>query len=64
MRLLFELVARGDGLVAVSIKDGVLIIGVSPLHHPHRQRFSIAHEIAHRQPHHEYITSTVQVGKR
>ena len=29
------------------IRDGVRIIGVNALHHPNRQRFSIAHELCH-----------------
>lgn len=29
------------------IKDGVSIIGVNNLHHPHRQRFTLAHELGH-----------------
>lgn len=29
------------------VKDGVSIIGVNNLHHPHRQRFTLAHEIGH-----------------
>ena len=29
------------------IKDGVSIIGVNNLHHPNRQRFTLAHELGH-----------------
>jgi Zn-dependent peptidase ImmA (M78 family) len=29
------------------VKDGVSIIGVNNLHHPNRQRFTLAHEIGH-----------------
>ncbi len=32
-------------------KTGVWIMTVNSLHHPHRQRFTIAHEIAHRIRH-------------
>lgn len=48
----------------ICIKDGVPIIGVNTLHHPHRQRFTIAHEIAHLQLHRDHITSAVHVDKR
>jgi Zn-dependent peptidase ImmA (M78 family) len=48
----------------ICIKDGVPIIGVNTLHHPNRQRFTIAHEIAHLQLHREHITSAVHVDKR
>ena len=29
----------------IFIKDGVPVVGVNSLHHPNRQRFTIAHEI-------------------
>jgi Zn-dependent peptidase ImmA (M78 family) len=48
----------------IFIKDGVPIIGVNSLHHPNRQRFTIAHEIAHLQLHRDYITSEVHVDKQ
>jgi len=47
----------------VYIKEGVPIIGVNALHHPNRQRFTIAHEVAHLQLHRDYITSKVHVDK-
>lgn len=47
----------------VYIKDGVPIIGVNSLHHPNRQRFTLAHEVAHLQLHRDYITSEVHVDK-
>lgn len=47
----------------VYIKDGVPIIGVNSLHHPNRQRFTIAHEVAHLQLHRDYITGEVHVDK-
>jgi Zn-dependent peptidase ImmA (M78 family) len=43
------------------IKDGVPVIGVNSLHHPNRQRFTIAHEIAHLVLHRDYITAAVHV---
>lgn len=45
------------------IKDGTPIIGVNALHHPNRQRFTIAHEIAHLRLHKDHITSNVHVDK-
>lgn len=48
----------------VFIKNGVPIIGVNSLHHPNRQRFTIAHEIAHLQLHPQYITRKVHVDKK
>lgn len=47
----------------VYIKQGVPIIGVNALHHPNRQRFTIAHEVAHLHLHRDYITSEVHVDK-
>lgn len=48
----------------VFINNGVPIIGVNSLHHPNRQRFTVAHEIAHLQLHPEFITTTVHVDKQ
>jgi len=45
------------------IKDGVGVIGVNALHHPNRQRFSIAHELAHHVLHKEHIEAAVHVDK-
>jgi len=36
---------------------------VNSLHHPNRQRFTIAHELGHLELHSEMITSTVHVDK-
>lgn len=47
----------------VYIKDGVPIIGVNSLHHPNRQRFTIAHELGHLELHRQMITSSVHVDK-
>ena len=47
----------------IYIKDGIPIIGVNSLHHPHRQRFTIAHELGHLELHREMITSEVHVDK-
>jgi Zn-dependent peptidase ImmA (M78 family) len=48
----------------VYVKEGVPIIGVNSLHHPNRQRFTIAHEIAHMELHLEMITTSVHVDKK
>ena len=47
----------------VFIKDGVPIIGVNSLHHPTRQRFTVAHEIAHLCLHRKHITNNIHVDK-
>ncbi len=47
----------------IHIKDNVPIIGVNSLHHPHRQRFTIAHEIGHLTLHRHLITASVHVDK-
>ena len=47
----------------VYVKDGVPIIGVNSLHHPNRQRFTIAHELGHLELHRDMITSSVHVDK-
>jgi Zn-dependent peptidase ImmA (M78 family) len=39
------------------------IIGVNSLHHPNRQRFTIAHEIGHLELHRNLITGKVHVDK-
>jgi Zn-dependent peptidase ImmA (M78 family) len=48
----------------ICIRDDVPIIGVNTLHHRNRQRFTIAHEIAHLHLHREHITSAVHVDKQ
>lgn len=48
----------------IYIKDGVPVIGVNSLHHPNRQRFTIAHEIGHLQMHHDIISENVHVDKQ
>ncbi|MDH2345478.1 ImmA/IrrE family metallo-endopeptidase [Bradyrhizobium sp. SSUT77] len=45
------------------IKDGIGIIGVNALHHPNRQRFSAAHELAHHVLHDDDIRQAVHVDK-
>ena len=45
------------------IKDGVGIIGDNALHHPNRQRFSAAHELAHHVLHAPEIQKSVHIDK-
>ncbi len=45
------------------IKDGVGIIGINALHHPNRQRFTAAHELAHHLLHAKDIQKAVHVDK-
>lgn len=40
--------ADGVGALLLTTDDGRKIAGVNARHHPHRQRFSLAHEIGHR----------------
>ncbi|MGE3868891.1 MAG: ImmA/IrrE family metallo-endopeptidase [Pseudorhodoplanes sp.] len=47
----------------IYIKDGQPIIGVNALHHPNRQRFTIAHEIGHLEMHRDLITDQIHVDK-
>lgn len=47
----------------VYIKDGTPIVGVNALHHPNRQRFTIAHELGHLQLHRREITKEIHVDK-
>lgn len=47
----------------VYIKEGIPIIGVNSLHHPNRQRFTIAHELGHLELHREMITTSIHVDK-
>ncbi len=48
----------------VFIKEGTPIIGVNSLHHPNRQRFTIAHELGHVVMHRDLLTSEVHVDKQ
>ncbi len=48
----------------IFIKEGIPIIGVNSLHHPHRQRFTIAHELGHLELHRELISNEVHVDKQ
>jgi Zn-dependent peptidase ImmA (M78 family) len=70
-----EKIARAQGAVIryaplddalsgmVYIKDTVPIIGVNSLHHPNRQRFTIAHELGHLVLHRAMLSNEVHVDK-
>ena len=47
----------------IYISEGTPIIGINALHHPNRQRFSIAHEVAHLVLHRPLISGKVHVDK-
>ena len=47
----------------VYVKDGTPIIGVNAIHHPNRQRFTIAHECGHLVLHRDRVTKEVHVDK-
>lgn len=48
----------------VYVRDGIPIIGINSLHHPNRQRFTIAHEIAHLVLHRDLVAAHVHVDKQ
>ena len=45
------------------IRDDVPIIGINALHAPNRQRFTLAHELAHVQLHHRELERAVHVDR-
>jgi len=47
----------------IHIREGKAIIGINSLNHPHRQRFSIAHELGHLVLHRSLVTAEVHVDK-
>lgn len=47
----------------IYIRDGDPIIGVNALHHPNRQRFTIAHELGHLVLHRALISDVVHIDK-
>lgn len=45
------------------IKDGQPVVAVNALHHPNRQRFTMAHELGHLLLHRDYLAAGVHVDK-
>ena len=45
------------------VRDGKPVIGVNSNHHPNRQRFTIAHELAHVVLHRSKLEATVLIDK-
>jgi Zn-dependent peptidase ImmA (M78 family) len=48
----------------ILVKGDRTLIGVNSLHHPNRQRFTIAHEIGHLELHRSFITGQIHVDKK
>lgn len=53
----------GDLSGMAFIADGVAIIGVNSLHPPNRQRFTLAHELAHHRLHREELERAVHLDR-
>jgi Zn-dependent peptidase ImmA (M78 family) len=47
----------------IFIRDSIPIIGINAIHHPNRQRFTLAHEFGHLVLHKNLISNTVHVDK-
>jgi Zn-dependent peptidase ImmA (M78 family) len=45
------------------IRDGIAIIGINTLHAPNRQRFTLAHELAHVRLHRPVLEQAVHVDR-
>jgi Zn-dependent peptidase ImmA (M78 family) len=45
------------------LKEGVAIIGVNSNHHPNRQRYTLAHELAHICLHRKHLETAVHVDQ-
>ncbi|MBX3512016.1 MAG: ImmA/IrrE family metallo-endopeptidase [Xanthobacteraceae bacterium] len=53
----------GDLSGMAFIKDSVPIAGINSLHNPNRQRFTLAHELAHIRLHREELEKQVHIDK-
>jgi len=64
LRAEIRLTPLDDELSGMIFMKGTLpVIGVNALHHPNRQRFTIAHEIGHLEMHRHLIDGKVHVDK-
>ena len=48
----------------IFVRDSIPIIGINSVHHPNRQRFTLAHELGHLVLHKVLISSMVHVDKQ
>jgi Zn-dependent peptidase ImmA (M78 family) len=48
----------------IFLRGNTPIIGINSLHHPNRQRFTIAHELGHLELHRGILSNQVHVDKR
>jgi Zn-dependent peptidase ImmA (M78 family) len=48
----------------IYFRNGITIVWINSLHHPNRQRFTLAHECAHYVLHRERILDAVHIDKR
>lgn len=53
----------GDLSGMAFMKDGHPVIGVNSLHHPNRQRFTVAHELGHIILHREEIENSIHLDR-
>ena len=54
---------EGDLSGIAFVTNGKPIAGVNALHHPHRQRFTLAHELAHLEIHRDMLSTEVHIDK-
>lgn len=60
--IVVQIVPLDDHLSGMSfVKDGHSVIVVNASHHPNRQRFTLAHELAHHVLHKPYLAENVHV---
>lgn len=62
LNIAVQIVPLDDHLSGMAfVKDGYSVIVVNASHHPNRQRFTLAHELAHHVLHKDYLTQKVHV---
>lgn len=63
-KAILQFVPLDDELSGMAFeKDGQAVVAVNALHHPNRQRFTMAHELAHIILHRDHISHQVHVDK-